>query len=242
MILSESVSTQEVNARQERAERILDAAADLYQRHGYKRVTIDDIAEGAEIGKGTIYLHWKTRQALSMAVMEREFLNGLEELVAFIHEDPQEALLHRMTYNLFLGVMKRPLLHALYTSDWEMLGKLTKSGTSSKFMSQMSMASNGYLPLLVEFGLIQPGITTDELAYAYRATVGGFFITDAFLEDKNSIDIERRASLLSAIVQRAFEVDPPPSPQVVQALAPRVIAVWEKIASEVRARLRQAYE
>ena len=156
MILSEPISTQEVNARQERAERILDAAAELYQRHGYKRVTIDDIAERAEIGKGTIYLHWKNRQALSMAVMEREFLNGLDELMDFIRKDPQEALLHRITYNMFLGVMKRPLLHALYTSDWETLGKMLKSELGGKFKNQMSMASNGYLPLLVESGLIRP--------------------------------------------------------------------------------------
>jgi AcrR family transcriptional regulator len=32
--------------------------------YGYKRVTIDDLAAGAGIGKSTIYLHWKTREAL----------------------------------------------------------------------------------------------------------------------------------------------------------------------------------
>ena len=47
---------------------------------------------------------------------------------------------------------------------------------------------------------------------------------------------------VAGIVQRAFEVEPPPSTQVVQALAPRVISVWEKIGGEVRARLAQAYE
>jgi AcrR family transcriptional regulator len=242
MNIPESVNEQEVNVRQERAERILDAAAELYQRHGYKRVTIDDIAERAEIGKGTIYLHWKTRQALSIAVLEREFLNGLDELVGYIRADPQAALLHRMSYNLYVGVMHRPLLHALYTSDWETLGKLTKSGLGGKFQSNMSMASNGYLPLLVESGLIRPGLTANELVYTYRATIGGFFITDAFVNEQDSIAIERRAALLSEIVQRAFEAEPPPSAQVVQVLAPRVIAVWEKIGSEVRARLAQAYE
>lgn len=242
MILSEPISTQEVNARQERAERILDAAAELYQRHGYKKVTIDDIAERAEIGKGTIYLHWKNRQALSMAVMEREFLNGLDELMDFIRKDPQEALLHRITYNMFLGVMKRPLLHALYTSDWETLGKMLKSELGGKFKNQMSMASNGYLPLLVESGLIRPGFAVDELIYAYRATIGGFFISDAFPQDNQSISLEQRADLLSAIVQRAFEIDTPPDPQVVQALAPRVLAIWEQTGNEVRARLSRAYE
>ncbi len=49
--------------RQERAERILDAAAALIQRWGYNKTTIDDIAKQAGVAKGTIYLHWKTRDA-----------------------------------------------------------------------------------------------------------------------------------------------------------------------------------
>ncbi|WP_234322969.1 helix-turn-helix domain-containing protein, partial [Streptomyces sp. NRRL S-350] len=51
-------------ARQERAERILDTTAELLEQHGYRRVTIDDVASRAGIGKGTVYLHWKTREAL----------------------------------------------------------------------------------------------------------------------------------------------------------------------------------
>ena len=38
----------------ERGERILDAAADLVLRWGYKRVTIEDVAKQAGIGKGTV--------------------------------------------------------------------------------------------------------------------------------------------------------------------------------------------
>ncbi|MGW2198666.1 helix-turn-helix domain-containing protein, partial [Streptosporangium sp. NPDC001682] len=40
-----------------RADRILDAAAELLVRLGYRKVTIDDIARLAGIGKGTVYLH-----------------------------------------------------------------------------------------------------------------------------------------------------------------------------------------
>lgn len=50
--------------RQLRAERILDTTAELLCQHGYKRVTIDDVARRAGVGKGTVYLHWKTREAL----------------------------------------------------------------------------------------------------------------------------------------------------------------------------------
>ena len=67
-------------ARRERAERILDVTAGLLLRHGYKRVTIDDVAAGAGIGKGTIYLHWKTREALFWAVLQRDAARLLDQL------------------------------------------------------------------------------------------------------------------------------------------------------------------
>jgi len=65
--------------QQERAERILDAAAELLLRWGYKRVTIDDIAKQAEIGSGTIYLHWKTRDALFETLMMREAIDRYKD-------------------------------------------------------------------------------------------------------------------------------------------------------------------
>ena len=56
----------ERSKRQVRAERILDAAATLVERWGYHKTTIDDIAKQAGVAKGTIYLHWKTRDRKSV--------------------------------------------------------------------------------------------------------------------------------------------------------------------------------
>jgi len=67
---------------QARAERILDVTTQLFLRHGYKRVTINYVATGAEVGKGTIYLHWKTREALFWAVLQRESARMLEQILA----------------------------------------------------------------------------------------------------------------------------------------------------------------
>ncbi|HTD14730.1 MAG TPA: helix-turn-helix domain-containing protein, partial [Chthoniobacterales bacterium] len=68
------------NKRALRAHRILDAAAQLLERWGYSRVTIDDIAKQADVGKGTVYLHWPNREALFMAVLQRELLQFMDEL------------------------------------------------------------------------------------------------------------------------------------------------------------------
>jgi AcrR family transcriptional regulator len=117
----------DAEARQVRAEHILDAAAELLQRWGYRRLTMDDVATQAGIGKGTIYLHWKTREALFEAVLQRELMALVTDLALAVRQDPAEALPHRMGRVYLLSVMHRPLMRALFTADLDMLGKLVRS-------------------------------------------------------------------------------------------------------------------
>ena len=70
----------ERSRREQRADRILDAAAELMLRWGYNKTTIDDIARLAGVAKGTIYLHWKTREDLFTALMRREYIRLVEDI------------------------------------------------------------------------------------------------------------------------------------------------------------------
>ena len=77
--------------QEERAERILAAAEELLLRYGYNRVTIEDIAKRAGIGKGTIYLHWRTREALFGTLFLREVVALWRALIERVRADPAHA-------------------------------------------------------------------------------------------------------------------------------------------------------
>ncbi len=47
-------------------EQILAATGRLLPRYGYKRMTVDDIAKEAGIGKGTIYLHFNSKSDVAL--------------------------------------------------------------------------------------------------------------------------------------------------------------------------------
>src|ERR1700738_1101666 len=55
----------------DKRERILSAAQDLFLRYGVKRTSIDDVAREAEIAKGTVYLYYASKNDLFAAVAER---------------------------------------------------------------------------------------------------------------------------------------------------------------------------
>src|SRR5687767_14663814 len=50
---------------------ILDAAERLMADYGYHRITMEEVAREAGIGRTTIYLHFKTKEEVSLAVLDR---------------------------------------------------------------------------------------------------------------------------------------------------------------------------
>lgn len=62
-----SQSTSSVSQR----ERILDAAERLLGRFGYRKMTVDDIAAEAGIGKGTVYLSFPSKEEVVLSTVDR---------------------------------------------------------------------------------------------------------------------------------------------------------------------------
>ena len=52
-------------------ESILDATDRLLARYGYRKMTVDDIAAEAGIGKGTIYLHFTSKEEVVLSHIDR---------------------------------------------------------------------------------------------------------------------------------------------------------------------------
>lgn len=73
--------------REEVRESILDAADRLFPRYGYKKTTMDDLAQEAGIGKGTIYLYFTSKEEVALSCVERLQAHIREQLSAIAHSD-----------------------------------------------------------------------------------------------------------------------------------------------------------
>jgi AcrR family transcriptional regulator len=58
--------------REATKEKILLVAKSLFGRFGPKKTTVDEIAAGAGVGKGTIYYHFKAKDEIFLEVIQRE--------------------------------------------------------------------------------------------------------------------------------------------------------------------------
>lgn len=62
---------------------IIDAADELLGRFGYRKMSIDDVARAAGIGKGTIYLHFDSKEEVALSTIDRlvdRVVTHLEEI------------------------------------------------------------------------------------------------------------------------------------------------------------------
>lgn len=204
---------EERSRRQARADRILDAAKELLQRWGYKKTTIDDIAKQANVAKGTIYLHWKTREALFGALLVREWLSIFSDLRQRLANDPTGVMLSSLTRHLVLIAVGNPLFRAVLLRDTETLGDLIHSSAGQNLV-QIRLATSGpYLELLRDNGLLRTDIDMETQIKMMAAINIGFFVADQFLPSDSHLAPEELAEALTLTLHRTFEPEEPPAPE-----------------------------
>jgi AcrR family transcriptional regulator len=83
---------------------ILDATDRLLARYGYRKMTVEDIAHEAGIGKGTIYLHFASKEEVVLSHVDRivdrlkERLREIGSSAAPAHERLRQMLLARVMF------------------------------------------------------------------------------------------------------------------------------------------------
>ncbi|MDC0674390.1 TetR/AcrR family transcriptional regulator [Nannocystis radixulma] len=212
-----------------RADRILDAAGVLLLRLGYRKVTIEDVAKQADVGKGTVYLHWRSKEQLFTALVLRTSMELTEELLGLVRADPTQVLPHRFVRSSFLAAVRRPLMFALLSGDTELLGKLSK-GPLSRMKAQ---SGEQYSRMMIARGLLRGDVP--HLQYTMRAAMLGFYMIESLDREAANFAAEAKADAIAHVIRHAFEPAGVPDPTVVAEAATELTALLESVISTCRA-------
>jgi|GEM_PF-420517 len=193
--------------REARAQRILDAAAALILRWGYNKTTLDDISRQAGVAKGTLYLHWNTREELFAALMKREKIEMAEDIKQRIAEDPTGATLRGILKHSALALMKRPLMKAVLLRDMDVIGKLAHSEQSSTAYAERLTGFKTYLESLREHDLVRTDLSLRAQVYIFSAIFMGFFLVAPLVPDEFTLSDEELADLMAETVHCTLEPD-----------------------------------
>lgn len=220
------------SAERQRALRILEATTGLVLRLGYQKVTVDDIAAESGVGKGTIYLHWRSKKDLLYALIAKEMAVVAEGLMDYVLEHPDNIRLHRLYPELYVVCNARPLVRALFTQDAKVLGNVVRQENSRITQWQKMLGMTKGIGLMRDHGLVCSEMDLDLQLYAINSLLLGMFMLDCY--QPNVMAARQKASALSVIVRSSFEPQQqiPVPPAVVQAILAefaRLLQVYESV-------------
>jgi AcrR family transcriptional regulator len=147
---------------------ILSAAIDLFSRRGLDAVTIEEIALAADVGKGTIYNYFATKEDIVVAFMADLEARMASEIARF---QPGERPVHLILADYIL-------LHFRLKEPYFAFVRV--------FLAQMFMNTERFLPYMVEMqkyvdppleslfatfeerGLLQAGIDIPQLVLSFK--------------------------------------------------------------------------
>lgn len=152
-----SIQERKEREKEHRKEEIIDAAQRIFFGKGLNAATMDEIAESAELSKGTLYLYYSSKEDLYLAVLMR----GLKLLHSMFNEAisdamPVVAILNKMekayikffktqrNYFRMLNFFQAPHFHRQVSEEmkkactsenngnWEQIIELLKRGVREK--------------------------------------------------------------------------------------------------------------
>jgi AcrR family transcriptional regulator len=195
--------------RQLREERILDAAATLLVRWGYRKTTIDDVAREAGVGKGTIYLHWKDKNELFGATLRRASYRLIDYTLRQIAADPDGGLPHRLWTHSMLAAFTDPLMAAVMRGQSDILQGLINVFPAAA-LQQMAGDYEEYIVQLQGAGLIRADLPVSIITYLTSALKIGLINTPDMLGSQDTMNVEQLTEALSDLIRRWLEPDQPP--------------------------------
>jgi len=175
---------------EERKDQIMNAAEGVFTRKGFSDARMDDIAEETGLSKGTLYLYFKSKEDLVIAILDRIFLGAFKQLGTreTVESTATEAI-WQFTEEAIRDYKK--MLHMMPIA-YEFLALAFRNKIVQKALKQYF---NVYMEALVP--IIQRGIDAgefrqvdaQEVAIAAAAIFEGTVLL--WVYDKSLIDVER---------------------------------------------------
>jgi AcrR family transcriptional regulator len=138
----------EDDPRAQKQRRILDAAGQLFQKWGYRKTSMEDVAREAGVAKGTVYLYFKTKADLMVQVVAEEKRRYLLQMKPLF--DEQDAKKRIYTW-IALGVQvarDMPITANLARGDADLRDLINEISEEDRQKSEAF--SNGFLSALIE--------------------------------------------------------------------------------------------
>ncbi|WP_425446206.1 TetR/AcrR family transcriptional regulator [Dethiothermospora halolimnae] len=177
--------------KEERREKILDSALDVFSQNGYYKSKIEDIAKEAGIGKGTVYEYFESKKNLFQELVIYTLDRYFEDIYKIIEQE---------------GLRNRLLAYAFYHGEsinrhMDMMESLPKKNDifSSKiklyikeFRQKVFILLEDILKEAINRGEVREDLDINIASFMILGTINQYYAEEIFLNDKNVYDVDHK--------------------------------------------------
>ncbi|MDD3660768.1 MAG: TetR/AcrR family transcriptional regulator [Lachnospiraceae bacterium] len=193
-----------VKEAQERRNEILDVAEHLFMKKGFDGTSTNDILQAVGIARGTLYYHFKSKEDIMDALIDRMSENLLKK--ARISADDRAISVHERLISVILAIKLKE------TDDNEFMEHIHKPQNALMHQKIQKTMISGITPILTD--VVQDGIQQGlfHTLYAYEAVemmvvyLNTIFDNDLFELTEEETGIKMQAFLFN--VGRLLQIDP----------------------------------
>jgi len=162
--------------KEERRQAILTAAFKLYQETAYEAVNVAQVAQKAGLAKGTLYLYFKTKEELFLAMLAQEFEEWFDEIdtsLTTIETTQGTCSIDEFIAEVGATLENRPILIRLIAILHAVLEQNIDFETAYHF-KQMLLERIGHTGTLVEaiLAFLKPGDGVFLMLHTYALIIG----------------------------------------------------------------------
>lgn len=218
MAETESAASRRERQKTERRDAIVDAAARVFGEKGASVATMEDVAEAAEVSKGTLYLYFRSKDDLFVALTHRPMDVVLTRFEALEHLDLNGLALLRRLVETHAAVIHEHGAQMRLAMGTMCGGYAPAPGTPSlaDYADRIRALRRSYFDAIargVDDGSIRPSIDPREVAGALWAGMfGASFIrmnAERFREqvpdEPHPIDLDRIHESVANLLLSALE-------------------------------------
>jgi TetR/AcrR family transcriptional regulator, repressor for uid operon len=157
-------------------EKIVQAAITTFSKYGYDKTRMDDIAKNANLGKGTLYLYFKSKEELFYAISENSIKELKEQLSKLFSK--KEDLVHdaEKFYDQY-----RNMIHDSEKVSFEIIAESSRNPKLRKALYEQRMKVYDividYLRRQIEKGFFRKDMDVNAIASGLVALYDGLTIS-----------------------------------------------------------------
>ncbi len=181
----------------DKEQRILAAALELFVQHGVRKTTVEQIARLADVGKGTIYLFFETKEHIFASLVRKDADELFRRLRSNLRKETSaRQKLRIFALTRFQFISDKIAAHGLQGDILAELRAMTE-----KIRGEYELAERTLLEGILEEGVLSGEIALDDIPLAALAMAATFNALDTpWVFEGREIRLEEKIDTLIKIL------------------------------------------